>query len=347
MAQYERNWATHDIIKQYLQGRAGHACRKAKVQASVASDADSSSEADPEDPDLKFDPSAALQAMENDEQQEQCNFNTMDEVGDVDTAGNLTTKETLLDTGKKGRTAMSKPNKEVKKQVHIKKQWETKNPTNIIYEDDSPSSVFVDEDGFFLDHKGDVIEAKYNATDDTYVLADGSALLFDAWPTSLENYATCFGDGVSRPQNTSGHWRVGCRAPNNIHDASTTSHTKDDSEAWSLYHTSTTSVSLPLKETPAAPSTPVKSAARVSHVTILVPDSPLSILSDKEVPTCTQAKATKSLKRKHNEDVGTDHSQISKPSPKPSTLKRLTHSKGKDCSVCTIQNFWILNSINF
>ena len=308
------------------------------MQGSAAPDDDSSSEADPEDPDLMFDPSAALQAMENDEHQEQSIVNTMDEVGDVDTAGNLTTKETSLDTGKKGHTAMSKPNKEVKKQVHIKKR-ETKNPTNIIYEDDSPSSVFIDEDGFFLDHNGDVIEAKYNATDDTYVLADGSALLFDAWPTSLDNYATCFDDGISRPQNTSGHWRVGCRAPNNIHDASTTSHTKDDSEARSLYHTSTTSVSLPLKETPAAPSMPVKSAARVSHVTILVPDSPLSILSDIEVPTCTQAKATKSLKRKHNEDVGTDHSQISKPSPKLSTLKRLTRSKGKDGSVCTIQNF--------
>ena len=274
--------------------------------------------------------------MENDEQQEQCNFNTMDEVGDVDTAGNLTTKETSLDTGKKGCTAMSKPNKEVKKQVHIKKQRETKNPTNIIYEDDSPSSVFVDEDGFFLDHKGDVIEAKYNATDNTYVLADGSALLFDAWPTSLENYATCFGDGVSRPQNASGHWRVGCRAPNNIHDASTTSHTEDDSEIC----TSTTRVSLPLKETPAAPSTPVKPAAHVSHVTILVPDSPLSILSDIEVPTCTQVKATKSLKRKCIEDAATKHSHISKPlAPKLSTLKRLTRSKGKDHSVCTIQKF--------
>ena len=276
MAQYQRNWATCDIIKQYLQGRGYHACRRERVPEDAASDDAGVTAADPEDPDLSFNPFMALKTQDARKEAEEQMSN-----GDTYMEGEPTAMETTLHEGMQDSPAIPEVRKKTKTLGDIKKtklitdmneDTPIYTPTTLfhsddIVEDNNACSVFVDEDGFFLDHKGNVIEVKYNAIHDIYMLTDNSTLLLDAWPESLDDYANCFGDGVPRLQNSSGHWRVRRRELSSSRDVPSVA------------------MAIPLKDSCLAPSTPVKSSAPAfaSHATIVFPDSPLNVLSE---PDC-------------------------------------------------------------
>ncbi|KAF8522801.1 hypothetical protein JB92DRAFT_1665640 [Gautieria morchelliformis] len=198
MGHYEHDWPVLAMIKKYLQSRRCYARRKLKQGKQPMDDTDVSAKGDPDDEGATFDPRAALQAknMRKDED---------------DTAENPTTTcraDTEAEKRDVNASLQEKAGSTMNQTIHATTD-NTHSSKVLMTPDNDPLSVFMDEDAFFLDHRGSAIEATYDAKDQKYKLSDGSVLILDAWPDSLDNYKTCFDDGVHRTQNTFGHWRVG------------------------------------------------------------------------------------------------------------------------------------------
>ena len=350
MEQYVRNWATYDMIRQYLRGRSYHGRRKEKHREDTTSDDEL---ADSLDPDINFDPYTALHTEQHDENEgddlEEGKFNIMNVNDAADSTYNLTATKAPLPAVDNSR--LNQASKPMIEQTTIQANIKTKQNETVFdisegahisrhtihyvsnnnIKDHDPSSVFVDEDGFFLDYKDNVIETRYNAKNNLYMLADGSTLLLDAWPDSLENYATCFDDGVSRRQNSSGHWRVGSRELNNHCDINLPSPMRilsNSAASPSTYISESHQSSTPEKTITTSLSTICKATA----VSVIVPDSPLSVLSDSSLEfslTKSQQRDEMPLKRKRAiKDMDSQ-------SRKRTKGKGSTRSKGKRLPVCS------------
>jgi hypothetical protein len=73
--------------------------------------------------------------------------------------------------------------------------------------------VFIDEDRFFLDANGTIVEAHFNPKTKAYRLADRRPLDLDLMPDSPDSYDEFFKDGIYHSKNKLGHWRVGTIVP--------------------------------------------------------------------------------------------------------------------------------------
>jgi hypothetical protein len=179
------------MIKQYLQGRSYNERVKAKAAKKEAED-DSSGDSDSD----SFDPRAAL-----DEEGESSSSGSDDEP--MDDAAPTNSKRADLEQGGDEESEGEGINPVSPEKTGCTEQ------RPIVAPDTDPLAVFMDEDGFFLDYKGVVLETKYDGTLDSYKLQDGHSLNLDDLPASLDKYNEGFEDGKYHVQNVSGHWRVG------------------------------------------------------------------------------------------------------------------------------------------
>lgn len=211
--QYKRQWPILDMVKQYLQSQ-GYNNRKKAQQ--VKARREESPELEEDDDDANFDPSAALELLSPDKDDEdpddpapedqEIRPKSASKLKGGKVKGPAAHDETDGDVPSKSKRKVDKPMCSDLKSHSVDEGDE---PIEDNSPDEDPNGVFLDEFGFFHDADGVPLEATFDDDADAYKLDTGGDITLDAFPETLEDFDDCFGDGIRRRRNAFKQWRVG------------------------------------------------------------------------------------------------------------------------------------------